>query len=389
MTNPNVSRALNVLSNYLEQYGVNIATASNADDVLNAFDAMRANLREEAYRTLLENKQKLFSDLRSVSTSFGLVIQSMAALGQDTKLMQKLQGTITKITADLSFTGEDDQDNDGVRDDAVQRGADGEPTLDLDTDTAVQHADELFQGMNNEAPIVPAEKAAEQAMQENAGGFADDIGSDDAETAAPGTGGMADDFEENKSLDQAVDEASQPKPEEAPAETEDQGEGGAEGGPFDSIPDGDAGSPFDGTSNEGAAVDNSGGAAPVADEANAPSDEDLNNLFESEFPSKKAAPAPAPAAPAAPAPAPNVAQSSVEVVSYDGVASIKRNRMLLATAADGSIAFYTPDREYLDGDTEAVASLLGQIAQNRGADAATRTFNRLIAEGNIVVSYKV
>lgn len=388
MTNPNVSRALNVLSNYLEQYGVNIATASNADDVLNAFDAMRANLREEAYRTLLENKQKLFSDLRSVSTSFGLVIQSMAALGQDTKLMQKLQGTITKITADLSFTGEDDQDNDGVRDDAVQRGADGEPTLDLDTDTAVQHADELFQGMNSEAPLVPAEKAAEQAMQENAGGFADDVGSDDEGTAAPGTGGMADDFEENKGVDQAVDDASQPQPEEAPAESDEQGAGDAEGGPFDSIPEGDAGSPFDGTSNDGAAVDSSGGAAQVAEDANAPSDDELNNLFESEFPSKKPAPAPAPAAPA-PAPAPNVAQSSVEIASYDGVTSIKRNRMLLATAADGSLSFYTADRSYLDGDTEAVASMLGQIAQNKGADAATRAFSRLASEGNIVVSYKV
>jgi hypothetical protein len=374
MSHSNVHRALNVLSALLEEGGwqSRIATASNADDILNAFDAMRANLREEAQRTYLENKQKLFNDLRTVNTSFGLVIQSMAALGADTKLMQKLQGTITKITADLSFTGEGDADNDGIRDSAVIRGTNGEPTLDLDVDGALERADELFQGLNQKPTAMPAEQAAEQALDANQGGFADDVDTDDTATALPGTGGMADDFEDNKNLNQAVDEAAQ-KQAEAPAEGE-QGAGGEGGDDF-----ADGGSPFDGTSNDDTGLGGDTGGAPVAEEQGAPSDDQLDNLFDQEFP-------PAAKSPAAPQ---QTAQSSVEIVSFDGSTSIKRVPVLVATAADSSIAFYRAVDSYMDGDSEAVASVLTRVAKERGEQTAVKALSRLVSEGNVVEVMRV
>lgn len=384
MTHRNVARALDVLTTFLEQSGHSrIATAANADDILNAFDAMRSNLREEAQRTLLENKQKLFNDLRSVTTSFGLVIQSMAALGEDTKLMQKLQSTIVKITADLSFTGEDDADNDGVRDSAVQRDAQGEPTLDLDTDAALVKSDELFQSLTNKAPVQPAEQAANQALEDNQGGFADDIDTDDQAESQPGTGGMADDFEDNKSVDQAVDEATQKQAETAqPEEGAENSEGEGGDDPFASIPDGDTGSPFDGTSNDDTGAGGAGGATPVADEQGAPSDGQLDDLFAQEFPSKKS-----PAAPAAPAP--NEAQSSVEIVSFDGSSSIKGTRTVVASAADGSICFYRAAPYYMDGDSEAVASILSQIDSRKGSQQAAIALSRLVAEGSLIEALRV
>lgn len=384
MPHDNVNRALAVLSDFLEKSGhQRIATAANADDVLNAFDAMRQNLREEAYRTLLENKQKLFNDLRSVTTSFGLTIQSMAALGQDTKAMQRLQGLITKITADLSFTGEDDVNQDGVRDSAegIEQGQQQAPQ-DLSIDPALQQSDELFQSLapNSNAPAVPAEQAAEEALQQNNGGFADDIDTDDLETSTPGSGGMADDFEDTKSLDQAVTDATQDK--EAPAEqTEEQGEGG-EGGedPFASVPEGDeGGSPFDGTSNDDTGNVGSSGGAPVAEQGEGPSDDQLNDMFNQEFP---------PAKKAAPAPAPQKAQSSVELVTFDGLSSIKRTKLIVATAADGSTAFYRASKDYMDGDTETVASMLSQIRDVRGNAAAARSVSTLVSEASLVEAYR-
>lgn len=382
MPHDNVNRALAVLTSYLEKSGHQIATASNADDVLNAFDAMRQNLREEAYRTLLENKQKLFNDLRSVTTSFGLTIQSMAALGQDTKLMQKLQGTITKITADLSFTGEDDVNQDGIRDNAdIETNPDAALT-DLSVDPAVKQSDELFQSLtpNSQAPAVPAEEAAEDALQQNQGGFADDVDTDDMETSTPGSGGLADDLDDTKSLDQAVEDATKGK-DEAPAEqSEDQSTEGDEGGdPFASIPEGgnEGGSPFDGTSNNDTGDVGSGGT-PVADEGGSPSDDQLNDLFNQEFPPAKKA-----------APQAQQAQSSVELSSFDGLSSIKKVPLLVATAADGTTAFYRAVSSYMDGDTETVASMLAQIKEQRGAASAVKSLARLVKESNLVEAYRI
>jgi len=381
MPHDNVNRALAVLTSYLEKSGHQLATASNADDVLNAFDAMRQNLREEAYRTLLENKQKLFNDLRSVTTSFGLTIQSMAALGQDTKLMQKLQGTITKITADLSFTGEDDVNQDGIRDSADIEEQPNPAAQDLSVDPAIQKSDELFQSLalNSQAPAVPAEDAATDALQQNQGGFADDVDTDDMETSTPGSGGLADDLDETKSLDQAVEDATKEK--EAPAEqSEEQPAEGEDGSdPFASVPeDGNAGgSPFDGTSNDDTGNVGSGGT-PVADEGGAPSDDQLNDLFNQEFPPAKKA-----------APAAQQAQSSVALTSFDGLSAIKKIPLLVATAADGTTAFYKAAASYMDGDTETVASMLAQIKEQRGATAAVKSLARLIQESNLVESYRI
>ena len=387
MTHPNVFRALGILSDYLEKHGDRVATAANADDVLNAFDAMRSNLREEAYRTVLENKQRLFNALREVNTSFGLSINSMAALGQDTTLYQKLQRTVIKITSDISFMGEDDADNDGIRDSAVTQGEDGKPSLDLDLDAASKQADELFAGLSGDKPQAantPAMTAEDAAGQGNDGGFADDIDEgDDAANAEPGTGGMADDFDDKQSLQQAYDAASAPKAEDAGADAAPaDGEGGDD--PFGDVPSGEeTGSPFDGTSNEGGSTA-PGSGEQVANNDAGNSDEDIDKLFAEEFPSKPAAPA---QQQPAQQPAP-VAQSSVKIATYDGMTHIKKTPLLMATAADGQIAFYAPVTSYLEGSSEAVAGSLSSIGQVKGPTASTRTFSRLLSEGKLREIYR-
>lgn len=387
MTHPNVFRALGVLSEYIEKHGDSrIATAANADDVLNAFDAMRANLREEAYRTVLENKQRLFSALREVNTSFGLVINSMAALGQDTGVMQKLQRTIVKITADLSFTGEDDANNDGIRDSAETTKPDGTADLNLDLDAASRQADELFRGISNNGatqPVAgnPATNVADMTKTADPGGFVDDLDTGDNDTELPGSGGMADDLDDKKSLDQAYEEASTPQEGADTPEGDDAASDGEEDPFADVSGDDDTGSPFDGTSNEGGSGTPAGGQQ-VADSA--PSDEELDNLFANEFPAKK----PVPAAPQAPATTPGVAHSSVEITSYDGISRIKQRPLLMATAADGSIAFYAPVDTYLAGDAEAVAGILSSVKQARGSSAVTNSFRRLLTEGNLREVYR-
>lgn len=112
------------------------ADAVMAQPLIKQLQALRAQLRENAYQKIFEARANVADDLLKLTTSLTQLIHFSNVAGEDTTAYITLFRQVSSVTQKLSIFGEDDANGDGLRDsvedDLGQSGADSD--LELDTD---------------------------------------------------------------------------------------------------------------------------------------------------------------------------------------------------------------------------------------------------------------
>jgi hypothetical protein len=191
------------------------ATASDhPDEYVQKIEAMKKSFRDQANQTKYESQQRLASLFREMSHVLTDLVHSMSLVGDDTSSMQKLAGQVVKITKSISFNGENDKDNNLVKDDINLSLQDSEEEGDEDDDSEDEDDDELDlgEGKSNKR----ADKAFRNAVKSIKPVSEDDSKKDDKKPKKD-----TEESEEDEESDESDDPTDEKSAKEAPKKSDD------------------------------------------------------------------------------------------------------------------------------------------------------------------------
>lgn len=183
------------------------ANATMTNSIVKQLTALRAQLRENAYSKIYEARAAVGDDLLKLTQSLTTLIHFSSVAGEDTSAYVALLRSVSKVTQQLSFFGEEDADGDGIRDDAEN----ANPELDLQIDdgnpppsddAVVAPKDEVQDPSETESPDVDPDSvqpddAGEEAQPEDQGEDGGDASDEDG-TGEQGDEAMPEDGQEGE-----------------------------------------------------------------------------------------------------------------------------------------------------------------------------------------------
>jgi hypothetical protein len=171
------------------------ANATMTNSIVKQLTALRAQLRENAYSKIYEARAAVGDDLLKLTQSLTTLIHFSSVAGEDTSAYVALLRSVSKVTQQLSFFGEEDADGDGIRDDAENTN----PELDLQIDdgnpppsddAVVAPKDEVQDPSETESPDVDPDSvqpddAGGEAQPEDQGEVSDEGAGEQGEGEEP------------------------------------------------------------------------------------------------------------------------------------------------------------------------------------------------------------
>jgi hypothetical protein len=177
------------------------ANATMTNSIVKQLTALRAQLRENAYSKIYEARAAVGDDLLKLTQSLTTLIHFSSVAGEDTSAYVALLRSVSKVTQQLSFFGEEDSDGDGIRDDAENTS----PELDLQIDdgnappadnAVVAPKDEVQDSSPTESPDIDPDSVqpddAEQGEGEQPDNSEEEGGEDSGEEPAADEGDGSD-----------------------------------------------------------------------------------------------------------------------------------------------------------------------------------------------------
>lgn len=224
--------------------------ANNAasQPLIKQLQALRAQLRENAYQKIYEARAGVADDLLKLTQSLTQLIHYSNVAGEDTSAYISLMRSVSQVTQKLSFFGEDDADGDGVKD-SEEAGLDPASDLELDIDETnpepkpedvIKPQDEVkdeaeTEDENVDPDSVKPEDAAQEPSEEPAGEDVEMTDDESGEGDAEQSNNFDDDFEKavksmpkQKKAAEQDDEQAEPDGEESaeePSEDDEQEDG--------------------------------------------------------------------------------------------------------------------------------------------------------------------
>jgi hypothetical protein len=221
------------------------ANAAMTNPLIKQLVALRAQLKENAYQKIFEARASVADDLLKLTQSLTNLIHFSSVAGEDTSAYVALLRSVSKVTQQLTFFGEDDANGDGVKDeeetvidDDLSLSLDDGSSKPLTIDEAKNPAIKQQQSQSpKQAPVnKDTGKTAEQEIDEAANDPTEDEGEGEEEPAQekPKSDSSLDDVlnslngkpskedsedsEEPSNDESSEDESSEDAPEEAPSE---------------------------------------------------------------------------------------------------------------------------------------------------------------------------
>lgn len=171
------------------------ANATMTNSIVKQLTALRAQLRENAYSKIYEARAAVGDDLLKLTQSLTTLIHFSSVAGEDTSAYVALLRSVSKVTQQLSFFGEEDSDGDGVRDDAENNS----PELDLQIDDGNAPPPE-------NSVVAPKDEVQDSSPTESPDVDPDSVQPDDAEQGE-GEGEPAEDEQADNSEEPSEDAA--------------------------------------------------------------------------------------------------------------------------------------------------------------------------------------
>lgn len=211
------------------------ANSAVSQPLIKQLQALRAQLRENAYQKIYEARAGVADDLLKLTQSLTQLIHYSNVAGEDTSAYISLMRSVSQVTQKLSFFGEDDADGDGVKD-SEEPGLDPASDLELDIDeTSPEPKPEDTikpeEDVKDEAPtedenvdpdaVKPEDEAPEEPAPDEETEMTDDE-SGEGDADADQEGDLDADFE--KAVKSAPKHKKAPAEEEEPAEDEEPSE---------------------------------------------------------------------------------------------------------------------------------------------------------------------
>jgi hypothetical protein len=116
------------------------ANTNVAQPLIKQLQALRAQLRENAYQKIYEARAAFADDLLKLTQSLTNLIHFSSVANEDTNAYVSLLRSVSQVTQKLSFFGDDDADGDGVKD--GEEGSDPRADLELEVDDGSNLQDE-------------------------------------------------------------------------------------------------------------------------------------------------------------------------------------------------------------------------------------------------------
>jgi hypothetical protein len=92
------------------------ANAALTNPLVKQLVALRAQLKENAYQKIFETRATVCDDMLKLTQSLTNLVHFSSVAGEDTSAYVNLLRNVSKVTQQLSFFGEDDENGDGIRD---------------------------------------------------------------------------------------------------------------------------------------------------------------------------------------------------------------------------------------------------------------------------------
>ena len=172
------------------------ADAVMAQPLIKQLQALRAQLRENAYQKIFEARANVADDLLKLTTSLTQLIHFSNVAGEDTTAYITLFRQVSSVTQKLSIFGEDDANGDGLRDHVEEGPGQAGPDSDLELDT---------EGYPSGKALAPKDQQHDQGPTEDPDANPDDVTPEDAPAGDKGAT-VAEPEPEEETADEPVGE---------------------------------------------------------------------------------------------------------------------------------------------------------------------------------------
>jgi hypothetical protein len=153
------------------------ADTAMSQPLIKQLQALRAQLRENAYQKIFEARANVADDLLKLTTSLTQLIHFSNVAGEDTTAYITLFRQVSAVTQKLSVFGEDDANGDGLRDSVEEGPGRAGPDSDLELDG---------QGYPSGKSLAPKDQQHDEGPTEDPDVNPDDVKPEDAPTSDKG-----------------------------------------------------------------------------------------------------------------------------------------------------------------------------------------------------------